>query len=91
VAAVVAVNYARIFYRNAFNMGLPIFECAAAESLAEGDQIEIEADRGLILRVSDEKTYPIRAVPPFMQELIRAGGLINYMVSRRDGRERDKT
>ncbi len=90
VAAVVAANYARIFYRNAFNMGLPIFECApAADELQEGDRIEINADSGLIVRSSDGKTYQAQAFPAFMRELINAGGLINYMVSRRDGRGGD--
>lgn len=92
LAAVVAVNFARIFYRNAFNMGLPIFECAAAAGeLEEGDRIEIDAGSGRIVRSRDGRTYQAQPVPPFMQELIRAGGLINYIVSRRDRRgDREK-
>ena len=80
IAAVVATGYARIFYRNAFNMGLPIFECeAAARALEEGNQIEIDGDTGLITNLATGESYRAQPVPPFMQDLIRAGGLINYL------------
>ncbi len=86
ISAVVAAGYARIFYRNAFNMGLPIFESPeAAAELSEGDRIEIDADSGSVTDLGTGKVFPAQPVPPFMQELIRAGGLINYLAGRDAG------
>jgi len=80
IAAVVATSYARIFYRNAFNMGLPIFESEEAfRAIKEGDSVEIDEDTGLITNITTGENYQAQPVPPFMQELIRAGGLINYL------------
>jgi len=79
VSCVVAKNFARIFYRNCFNMGLPIFESAdAVEGIKEGDQIEVDADAGVIRNLTSNKTFKVSSVPPFMQELIASGGLIAY-------------
>ncbi|WP_419769998.1 MAG: 3-isopropylmalate dehydratase small subunit [Candidatus Marinarcus sp.] len=78
VAAVVAPSFARIFYRNAFNMGLPIFELPEALEIVEGDEISIDLDAGEIKNNTKNKTYKFTAIPPFMQELIATGGLINY-------------
>lgn len=81
VACVVAKSFARIFYRNAFNMGLPIFESGELFSLVStGDEIEIDGERGIIT-VSREnlKQVKVEPIPPFMQELIRSGGLMNYI------------
>ena len=78
VAAVVAPTFARIFYRNAFNMGLPIFELPEAEEINEGDTIRIDMDAGEIINVTQAKTYKFTPIPAFMQELVDAGGLINY-------------
>ena len=78
VAAVVAPSFARIFYRNAFNMGLPIFELPESLEIKEGEEILIDLDNGKITNNTTNKTYDFIAIPPFMQELIAAGGLINY-------------
>ena len=78
VAAVVAPSFARIFYRNAFNMGLPIFELPESLEIKEGEEISIDLDNGKITNNTTNKTYDFIAIPPFMQELIAAGGLINY-------------
>ena len=79
VSCVVARSFARIFYRNCFNMGLPIFEsAAAAEGIAEGDQVEVDADNGVIRNLTTNRTFQATPVPPFMQELIAAGGLMAY-------------
>ncbi|AXK48696.1 3-isopropylmalate dehydratase [Aliarcobacter trophiarum LMG 25534] len=78
VAAVVAPSFARIFYRNAFNMGLPIFELPESLEIKEGQEISIDLDNGEITNNSTNKTYKFIAIPPFMQELIASGGLINY-------------
>ncbi len=78
VSAIVAKSFARIFYRNAFNMGLPIFELPEADEIAEGDTIMIDMEKGEIEDITTGKTYKFTPIPPFMQELISAGGLINY-------------
>lgn len=85
IACVVAKSFARIFYRNSFNMGLPIFESRDLwERVAEGAEIEIDADGGVI-RIIGDAAEPIRIqpVPPFMQELIADGGLMNHIAKRR--------
>jgi 3-isopropylmalate dehydratase small subunit len=81
IACVVAKSFARIFYRNSFNMGLPIFESEDLWGLVEnGTKIEVDADAGLI-RIEDAATGPLQIppVPPFMQELIADGGLMAYI------------
>jgi 3-isopropylmalate dehydratase small subunit len=79
VSCVVAKSFARIFYRNCFNMGLPIFESAeAVDGTTEGDELEVDADAGVIRNLTTNKTFTVAPVPPFMQELIAAGGLMAY-------------
>jgi len=80
VGCVIAHSFARIFYRNAFNMGLLILECPeAAESIVTGDEIEVDPDRGVIVNHTQNKTYHAQPIPPFMQDLVRAGGLMPYV------------
>ena len=82
-AGVIAETFARIFYRNAINIGLPIIECKeAAQEIKEGDQVSIDFDSGVITDETTGKTYQGQAFPPFMQGLIDAGGLINYVNSK---------
>ena len=79
IQAVVARSFARIFYRNAFNTGLPIFESPeASEGIREGDEIEIDADTGTIRNLTKGEEYHAKPIPPFMQDLIRAGGLVEW-------------
>ncbi len=79
IQAVVAKSFARIFYRNAFNIGLPIFESSeASEKIREGDEIEIDADSGLIGNLTRNEKYQAKPIPSFMQELINAGGLVEW-------------
>lgn len=79
VQAVVAKSFARIFYRNSFNIGLPIFESEeASEKIKEGDTVEIDADNGVVKNLSTGEQYTAKPIPPFMQELIAAGGLIEW-------------
>jgi 3-isopropylmalate/(R)-2-methylmalate dehydratase small subunit len=79
IQAVIAKSFARIFYRNAFNIGLPIFESTeASEKVKEGDEIEIDADKGIIRNITSNEEYRANQIPPFMQELIDAGGLIGW-------------
>ncbi|MDP2076875.1 MAG: 3-isopropylmalate dehydratase small subunit [Sulfuricurvum sp.] len=78
VAAVIAPTFARIFYRNAFNMGLPIFELTESPEIKEGERVSIDMDAGTITNMTTGKVYNFIPIPPFMQELISAGGLMNY-------------
>ena len=78
ISAVIAPTFARIFYRNAFNMGLPIFELPQALEIKEGELISIDLDSGTIEDIDKEITYSFTPIPPFMQELLASGGLINY-------------
>jgi len=80
ISCVIAKSFARIFYRNSFNMGLPIFESAdASEKIKEGDEIEIDPSTGVIHNITKKEKYQAKPIPPFMQELINAGGLMNYV------------
>lgn len=82
VSCVIAETFARIFYRNAINIGLPIIECReAADSIEEGDEVEIDFDSGVITNRTKNQTYQGQAFPEFMQKIIRAEGLINYINS----------
>jgi len=78
VSCVIAKSFARIFYRNAINIGLPIMECPeAAESIQQSDQISIDFGSGKIKNITQNETYQAEPFPSFMQEIIEAGGLIN--------------
>ncbi len=78
VSAVIAKSFARIFYRNAFNMGLPIFELNETDEIDEEDLVKIDMENGEVSDIDKNKTYKFTPIPPFMQELIASGGLINY-------------
>lgn len=84
ISCVVAESFARIFYRNSINIGLPIFECAeAAKAIEEGDEVEVDASTGLIRNLTKKKTYQAKPMPGFMQELIEAGGLMKWVVKKK--------
>ena len=86
VSCVIATSFARIFYRNAFNMGLPILESPEASAdIITGEHLELDLSTGTILNTSRNLTYQAQPVPPFMQELVAAGGLIPYVMRRRSG------
>ena len=78
VDIVIAKSFARIFYRNAFNTGLLILECKDTDKITEGDKLEVSLDNGSIKNLSKNEEYKFEAMPEFMQELVKAGGLINY-------------
>ena len=80
VACVIATTFARIFYRNALNIGLPILECPeAAEAIAAGDEVSIDLASGTVTDETTGRTFKAEPFPPFMRELIAAGGLAAYM------------
>ncbi|OEH84406.1 3-isopropylmalate dehydratase small subunit [Desulfuribacillus stibiiarsenatis] len=80
VTVVIADSFARIFYRNSINIGLPILESPeAAKEIQEGDVVEVDLDKGIIFNQTQNKTYEVAPFPPFIQEIINAGGLVNYV------------
>ena len=80
VSCVIAETFARIFYRNAINIGLPIIECPeAAKNIEEGNEIEVDFDSGKIYNKRKNEEYQGQAFPEFMQKIISNGGLINYI------------
>jgi len=83
VACVIAHSFARIFYRNSINIGLPIFECPeAAERIEAGHQVSIDTEKGQIKNLTTGEIFQAQPFPPFMQELIEAGGLMNYVAKK---------
>lgn len=88
VSCVIAASFARIFYRNAFNIGLPIVECQeAAEGIAQGDQVSVNFSTGVITNHTQNTLYQGDPLPPFMQEIIACGGLIESIKIK--GREKN--
>ena len=80
VSCVIAETFARIFYRNAINIGLPIIECKeAAQEIKAGDVVEVNFDSGVITDVTTGKSFQGQAFPPFMQKIIDCEGLVNYI------------
>jgi len=79
VRCVIAKSFARIFFRNAFNMGLPILECAQADEIAEGDEVAVDFAAGEIRDLTTGRTYTAMPIPPFMRELVAAGGLMAHV------------
>ncbi|MDD5382749.1 MAG: 3-isopropylmalate dehydratase small subunit [Candidatus Margulisbacteria bacterium] len=80
VSAIIAKSFARIFYRNAINIGLPILESPkAAEEIKEGDEVEVDLSSGTIKDITSGKTYKAQPFPEFMKKIIDAGGLIHFL------------
>ena len=80
VSCVIAETFARIFYRNSINIGLPIIECPeAAKAIAAGDEVEVDFDSGVITDKTTGQSFQGQAFPEFMQKIITAGGLVNYI------------
>jgi 3-isopropylmalate/(R)-2-methylmalate dehydratase small subunit len=83
IACVIAQNFARIFYRNAINIGLPILECPEAyDGIAAGDTVTVDFDTGRIVNVTQNKTFQAAPFPPFMKDLIARGGLVEYVKAK---------
>jgi len=78
ISAIIAPTFARIFYRNAFNMGLPIFELKESAEINEGDTVKVDMEKGEVINITQAKTYKFTPIPDFMQELVDAGGLIAF-------------
>jgi 3-isopropylmalate/(R)-2-methylmalate dehydratase small subunit len=82
VSVIVAKSFARIFYRNAFNVGLTILEVDEADEIKEGDMLQIDIKKGSVENKDSSKTYNFGKIPDFMKELLEDGGLMNYAKNR---------
>ena len=83
VSCVIAKTFARIFYRNAINIGLPILECeAASDAIASGDEVSVDFDTGVITDETNGKVFHAEPFPPFIQEIISAGGLMKSIKAK---------
>lgn len=86
ISVVIAASFARIFYRNAINIGLPILECPpAAQRVRAGDELEVFFDTGLIKNITRSENYQAEPFPPFIQEIISAGGLLRSISEKNKG------
>lgn len=82
ISCVIAKDFARIFYRNSINIGLPILECKeASEDIDAGNEVEVDFDKGIIKNKTKNREYKAVAFPEFMQEIINKGGLVEYIKS----------
>lgn len=91
ISCVIAGTFARIFYRNALNIGLPILECPEASAgIKAGDEVEVDFDKGVITNLSTGISWNAEPFPPFMQSLIAAGGLAAYMKEMKKDQEAKK-
>ena len=82
IAAVIAPFFARIFFRNAINQGLAVFECAEAKRIGEGDELEVDVIAGTVRDVTQGVTFPSTKLPPHILELIEVGGLVPWLERR---------
>ena len=84
VSCVIANSFARIFYRNSINIGFPILECPeAVAGIEEGDKVEVEFETGVIKNLTRGTEFQAQAFPPFLQKMIEANGLVNYVNSKK--------
>ena len=86
ISCVIAANFARIFYRNAINIGLAILECPAASAgIQAGDQVSVDFDTGVITNVTKNETYQAEPFPPFIRDIMEKGGLLPYLKAKIEG------
>lgn len=86
VSCVIAQSFARIFYRNSINIGFAILECPeAAHDIDEGNQVEVDFDTGIIKNITKNKQYQAQPFPEFLQKMIQANGLVNYVNEKKRG------
>ena len=85
IAAVLAKSPARIFYRNALNLGLPVLRFPHAQEVLDGDDVEVDLVRSVVVDHSNGKRFPFEPIPPFLMELLRDGGLIPHLHRRLHG------
>jgi len=79
VSAVIAKSFARIFYRNALNIGLPAVECEQADRISEGNLLEVELSKGVVRNISKGESYAVKPFPPQLRVILSEGGLVSYV------------
>ena len=82
VGAIVAKFFARIFYRNAINLGIPVIECAETDKISDQDEITIDLETGMINNLTQNESYSCSKIPPHIMELVSDGGLVPYLKKR---------
>jgi len=87
ITVVIAKSFARIFYRNAINIGLPIVELREVDQISNADTIEVDLSKGIVNNISKNKSYRISVFPKFLQEIIESGGLINWIKAKESKNE----
>ncbi|MBP7088594.1 MAG: 3-isopropylmalate dehydratase small subunit [Candidatus Omnitrophica bacterium] len=87
ITVVIAKSFARIFYRNAVNIGLPIVELKEVDQISNADTIEVDLSKGIVNNISKNKSYRISVFPKFLQEIIESGGLINWIKAKESKNE----
>ncbi len=87
ISVVIAKSFARIFYRNAVNIGLPIVELKEVDQISNADTIEVDLSKGIVNNISKNKSYRISVFPKFLQEIIESGGLINWIKAKESKNE----
>ena len=86
ISCVIAASFARIFYRNAVNLGLAILECpAASEGIDDGDEVAVDFDTGIITNITKNETYQAEPFPPFIKDMIAKGGLMASLKAKEAG------
>lgn len=85
VAAILARSFARIFFRNAINLGLPVFECDRVDEIDNLDRLQLDDEAGVVRNVTRRREYPIAPLPAFLKPIMRAGGVVNYLARRSAG------
>lgn len=83
IGVIIAKNYARIFYRNAINLGMPVIECKNVDEINEFDQLEVSLEDGIIINKTQNKEYKIEPIPEFMLKILNSGGIVAYKKSQR--------
>ncbi|MCD1295431.1 3-isopropylmalate dehydratase [Methanocella sp. CWC-04] len=78
VKCVIAKSFARIFFRNSVNIGVPLLECKDADRIAEGDMLEVDMEKGIIKNVTKNEIYSSTPIPDFLMDIVRSGGLIEF-------------
>jgi len=79
IAAIIAQSFARIFYRNAINIGLPVAECRDAADIRQGDMLEVDLQKGYVKNLTRGKIYKVKPLPPELWAILSEGGLVNYV------------
>lgn len=85
VPIVIAESFARIFFRNAFNTGLPLVKLESTSSFKTGDEVEVDLEEGWVKNLRTGEKHFCRPIPPFMMELLKSGGLMNYLKKKLEG------